>query len=128
MKTLLFFLVLLVSVAATAQVAPNAFTIDVVSNSELRLIWKHDGRGIDKFRIDRSLDGITYSPLKTINNTTDRSYTDAGLSPNTVYHYQIVSGLSLRFSDAVKDKATTLSNPPTGFNASTISPVRIDLV
>nr|ARK10325.1 hypothetical protein A6C57_08275 [Fibrella sp. ES10-3-2-2] len=128
MKSLnVLFLLLLVTTAATAQIAPTGFTLDAVSNTEIKLSWTHDGKGIDKFVIEKSTDGTVYKVLTNL-AITDRSYADKGLTANTVYYYRIYSALGTRNSGTVFNKATTLSNPPTGFGTTTITPIRIDLV
>ncbi|MBO0950297.1 fibronectin type III domain-containing protein [Fibrella forsythiae] len=124
---LMYLLWLFCLTTATAQVAPAGFTLNAVSNTEIKLSWTHDGKGIDKFVIEKSTNGTTYSPL-TSPAVADRSYTDKGLSANTVYYYRIYSVSGTKNSGTVSGKATTLSNPPTGFGVTTITPVRIDLV
>ncbi len=126
MKPLLLFL-LLCSATALAQVAPTGFTANVISNSEIKIAWTHDGKGIDKFVIEKSTDGVSYKLLSSP-ATTDRSYPDKGLNANTVYYYRIYSVSGIKNSAVISAKATTRSNPPTGFGVTKVTPTLIDLV
>ncbi|MEZ0608533.1 fibronectin type III domain-containing protein [Fibrella sp. WM1] len=126
MKAFYSLLLLLTTITATAQVAPTGFTLDVVSNTEIKLSWNHDGKGIDKFVIEKSTDGVVYRALASP-ATTSRSFNDKGLNANTVYFYRMYAALGARNSTTVSAKATTLSNPPTGFGITAASTVRIDL-
>jgi len=68
--------------------APSNLTATVISYSQVSLSWLDNSNNEDGFEIKRSLNGITYTLLSTLNADTT-SYSDTGLSPFTTYYYRI---------------------------------------
>jgi surface protein len=87
---------------------PSNFTVTASAPDELSLSWDDNNSGLALFEIERSLDGITYTPIFiTVAGAT--SYTNTGLDDNTLYYYRIkavVSGIS---SAWITGSATTLN-------------------
>jgi hypothetical protein len=92
--------------------APGGLTATAVSNSRIDLAWTDLANNETGFRIERSLDGSSFSEIATVNaNTT--SFADVGLSRLTTYSYRAAAynaaGASLYSGMA---QATTQADPP----------------
>jgi alpha-tubulin suppressor-like RCC1 family protein len=68
--------------------APLNLSAIAVSGSEVNLSWADNSNNEDGFEIWRSVDGITYTLLSTLNAGTI-SYSDFGLSSGTTYYYRV---------------------------------------
>jgi len=75
--------------AAVPGAAPSALSGYATSGVEIALTWTDNSTNESSFAIERSLDGVTYTPIASVpGNTT--SYTDnAGLQINTLYYYRV---------------------------------------
>jgi hypothetical protein len=80
--------------AAVPSAPSNLQGTPVAGGTQIQLTWtnpalgtNHDPTGI---KILRSLDGVTYSVVAQVDRFTN-SYTDSGLTPSTLYHYQVVA-------------------------------------
>jgi hypothetical protein len=104
---------------------PTDLAAASVSASQIDLEWT-DVDGETSYRIDRSLNGTTWSQLATpAANAT--SYSDTGLSANTKYYYRIVAVTSLGNSGASSSvNATTTPAQPTTL-AGTVTTTSITL-
>ena len=68
--------------------APSSLTATAVSSSQINLAWMDNAANEEGFKIERSTDGMNFSPLVTVGaNVT--GYSDTGLSPSTTYYYQV---------------------------------------
>ncbi|NQU77734.1 fibronectin type III domain-containing protein [Candidatus Falkowbacteria bacterium] len=68
--------------------APSNFDATTVSNSEIDLTWQDNSDNEDGFKIERGLDGQSFSQIDTVSaNVT--SYEDTGLSDETTYYYRV---------------------------------------
>jgi predicted phage tail protein len=71
-----------------ALAAPTSLTATAASRSRINLAWKDNASNESGFRIERSLDGVTFNPIATVgaNKTT---YTNTGLNRSTKYYYRV---------------------------------------
>ncbi len=98
----------------TPLVAPSALDAITTSQTQINLSWTDNASNEDGFEIERSVVGAggpwTLIATTTANST---SYSNIGLSANTIYWYQIRaynSGGNSNYSNV--DSATTLPNTP----------------
>ena len=86
--------------------APSNLTATAVSSAQINLNWTDNATNESDFRVERSPDGAAWVEIATVGaNVT--AFTDAGLTPNTVYYYRVrahnASGYS-QYSNAVRRK------------------------
>ena len=121
----------------TAPSAPTGVAATALSLTDIRIDWTastdQGGAGLAGYRIFRN---GSSSVLATVTNGT--SYTDAGLSPNTNYSYQVrafdganppnESALSTPAASATTQADTTAPTIPSGVTATAVSgtQIRID--
>ena len=67
--------------------APSGLVATVISSSQLDLLWSDNSNNEDGFAIERSLDGVSFQVLISINSNTI-SYSDETVSPFTTYYYR----------------------------------------
>src|SRR5256885_10198193 len=94
--------------SATVPAAPTSPSAIAVSTSQIKLTWTDNSTNEEGFQIERSPDGVTFSPLTTVAaNTT--IYGATGLAAGTTYHYRVraynAAGTSAYFNSA---SATTV--------------------
>ena len=59
-----------------------------MSCSQIKVTWTDNSNNENGFRVRRSTDGINYNLLVNVPaNVTN--YTNTGLTPNTIYYYQV---------------------------------------
>jgi hypothetical protein len=76
------------SVVDSPPDAPTNLTATAVSPVQINLSWTDNSSDEDGFQIQRSLTGVTWSPLTSVAaNTT--SYANTGLTPLTTYYYRV---------------------------------------
>jgi surface protein len=88
--------------------APIGFAVTASAPEQLSLSWSDPTGGVGVFQIQKSLDGVNYTPLITT-AAGATSYTDTGLDDNTQYFYRIRSSLGGATSAWVLANATTFS-------------------
>lgn len=71
----------------TPDEAPHDLTATAISASRVDLAWEHDGVNTDGYSIERSLTGV--GSWSEIDTTTDKFYSDTGLTENTTYYYRV---------------------------------------
>ena len=93
----------------------NAFT---QSSSQISLTWEDNTNNENGFRIERSVDGVNFVQITTVNpNTTN--YLDSTLSAGTTYHYRVcaynANGDSMwtNVASATTSASLPTDNPPT---------------
>lgn len=110
--------------------APSSLTAAVKSQSQIDLIWSDISSNETGFRIYRTRDRITYSPIveRAANIET---YSDTTLEANTQYTYKVTAFRYTRESDPSNTiTKTTWPNPPeapTNFVATATSSTSIKL-
>jgi len=73
-------------VSGTGPAAPSELAAAVVSSSQITLSWTDNASNENGFKIERSLDGISYAQLATVGADV-QAYTDSGLAASTLYCY-----------------------------------------
>ncbi len=74
--------------AAAAPSAPSTLSAAAVSSSQIRLFWTNTATDATGIKIERSLDGTTFTQVNTVARDVN-TFTDTGLSPSTVYFYRV---------------------------------------
>ena len=110
--------------------APTGLGATAVASTEIDLAWTDNASNETGFKIERSPDGSTWSPLTTLGaNVT--SYNDTSLTASTTHYYRVYatnSGGDSSYSNTAN--ATTpppAPNAPTGLNVTPVSGSEIDL-
>jgi len=96
---------------------------EVAFGVQLTLSWRDNSNNETGFRIQRSLDGQSFSQIATVESDTE-SYTDAGLAGSTRYYYRVSAynpAGSSGYSNINSAVTTEESPPPSGNSAPTIS-------
>ena len=128
------------SCLTSGMTAPTGLTATAVSSSQISLAWQDSNSGIAGFKIYRKTGASgSYAQITEVPSS-DRNYTDAGLSPSTTYFYRIsattgssdspysnessatTSGISLAisgFSPASGPVATQVTIQGSGFTSLT---------
>jgi fibronectin type 3 domain-containing protein len=76
--------------ASGPPAAPSKISATAVSASQINLKWQDNSTNETGFAIERSLDGVSFSPLNTV-GTNVTAYADTGLTSNTRYYYRVRS-------------------------------------
>jgi titin len=101
--------------ATTAQVppaAPASLTATASGSSQVNLSWSESSTGVQGFNVERSPDGVSFTPLATLPGTAN-SYNDSGLSPANIYYYRVLAFNAVGQSDySGMANATTAQIPP----------------
>lgn len=110
--------------------APTDLTLVAVSDAQIDLSWTdnttgtHEETGFEVWRSDDS--GVTYS-LITTTAADATSYSDTGLTVNTIYYYKVRAVVSPINSDFTAPANMTTPTAVSGFYLSVISDTQIDL-
>ncbi|HAK77919.1 MAG TPA: hypothetical protein DCM71_13670, partial [Runella sp.] len=134
MKTLLKALIVLSIITlgsyiqSHAQVVPTDFKVSETTTSTVSLAWTHDGKNVDKFLIERKpLDGNTYTKVSEPKST-DRTFVDTNLPPNSQFQYRIYAVLSGKNSTPTAlITGWTLSNAPALSTPVVVSATQINV-
>jgi hypothetical protein len=123
---------ILTNTGPTAPAAPSNLGATATSTTAINLTWADNSANETGFKIERSTDGVTFTPLMTV-GAGITSYSDTGLTASTTYSYRV------RATNSVGDSgysniasATTLALPqppaaPSGLGASATSSSAISL-
>ncbi len=105
-----------------APLAPANLTTSAFSAARIDLTWADRAANETGFKVERSLDGITYTAVATLPaNTT--SYHDASLQPDTHYYYRVRAENSQGFAlSPANDGKTKLNCTVDGDGWTTIVP------
>jgi len=72
----------------TPPAAPSDLSATAVSASQINLSWTDNSDNEDGFKVERSLDGSTWTQIATVGaNVT--TYQNTGLSCSTIYYYRV---------------------------------------
>lgn len=86
--------------------APSNLSALPTSASSIDLSWSDNSMDEDGFELERSLDGINWSPLVSVGDNVT-NYSDTGLNPATKYHYQVRARQGALTSDYSNSSNTT---------------------
>ena len=103
---------------------PDNLAGTVVSQTEIKLDWADNSLDETSFRIERSLDGVLFAPLGTVNPDVT-TFVDNTATPDTLYSYQVVAVnadgdsnpsnvTSMYTLDTIAPSAPVLKTPPNG--------------
>jgi predicted CXXCH cytochrome family protein len=96
----------------TPPSAPSNLSATAISTSGISLVWDPatDNKGVAGYRIERSIDGSTFTEIGT---STATSYSDGSLSPGTAYYFRVraydAAGNNGNYSNTA---STTTLRPP----------------
>lgn len=118
---------------ASVPAPPSALAATATSSSQINLTWVDNSSNETGFSIERSVDGINFSPLTSVAaNIT--SYSNTGLTASTTYTYRLFATNATGSSTASNTASATTQAPPpsppaapTNLTAKAISTSRIDL-
>lgn len=100
----------------TALATPSGLTATATTSSSIALTWSESSAFVASgFGIERSSDGVSWSPLATTSTaTTTNKYFDSGLSANAIYYYRVRAYNYAAYSGySSTTSATTTDVPPT---------------
>jgi hypothetical protein len=69
---------------------PSGLTATTASASQINLAWTDNSANESGFRIERSTDGSTFTPLTTVGAGVT-TYSNAGLTASTLYSYRVLA-------------------------------------
>ena len=130
--TLVFASIFLVSVgmishnvfAQTALPPPSNLTVMAISSSQINLSWTAPQSviGVSGYKIERSLDGTTFTTIVSNTGSTATMYSDTGLTQGTTYTYRVsavYSGIDSSPSNTASASTFTVPSPPQNLQATT---------
>ena len=90
---------------------PTNLTLTVIAYNQINLSWTDASTDESSFRIERSLDGTSWSTVATVSENVT-SYNNTGLSASTTYQYRVVAYNAIGDSTpSAKKSATTTAAP-----------------
>jgi hypothetical protein len=110
-----------------AAPSPPSLYYPQSSSSQIFLMWGNNYNNANGYTLQRK-NGSSWTTIATpAGNVTH--FIDAGLSPNTVYHYQIQAsnGLGTSAWDTISGTTLPLPNAPSVLNAKAVSSSQINL-
>ena len=113
-------------------VAPSGLVGNVVSSSQINLNWADNSDNEDGFKIERSLDGNSFTQIASVGANVN-NYSDIGLASATTYYYRVLAfnsvGNSAYSNTASATTLTKLVLPsmPSNLVATAISKSQINL-
>ncbi|NHI03707.1 hypothetical protein DYY67_0777 [Candidatus Nitrosotalea sp. TS] len=112
----------------TLPLSPPNIAATTVSDSKINLSWAAPSGTITGYKIERSIDGSTWSAVTSNTGTATTSYSDTGLNPSTTYYYRIFAiGDGGTGSASSIASATTTTTAPSSLSATSISTSQINL-
>lgn len=87
--------------------APSSLNASASSSSTIDLSWIDNSQNEDGFTIDRSIDGVTFSIITSV-DADATTYTDAGLDASTTYYYKLSA-----FNDGGNSATSNIANATT---------------
>ncbi|WP_193378525.1 fibronectin type III domain-containing protein, partial [Singulisphaera acidiphila] len=113
---------------ATLPAAPTGLTATAISNRQVDLTWTGNAINAQYYAIERSTDGITFSPIDSVgaNQTTYRA---PNLTPATTYYFRVRATNFAGYSGyTAPATAITLSvSDPTALRLNSTSPTQVTL-
>ena len=120
------FVLTMVPTIPRSPAAPTNLTAHAVSSTEIDLAWQDNSTNEAGFRIERSLDGASFSEIgQTASNVT--TFNNTGLTPQTTYFYRVFAFNNFGNSDPSNIAAdTTPPSPVPQFPVINVNPESID--
>ena len=111
---------------------PTGLATPYVSPSQISISWQaplnDGGSPITGYKIERSIDGgTTWNTIAPNVAPSPRWYSDYHLLASTTYTYRVSAINSIGTSSPSSTVSVTVSQPPTGLKATTVSPSQINL-
>lgn len=106
--------------------APTNLSATSVSTSEIDLSWQNNDPNANGIEIDRSTDGINFSPVTTV-DTSQGEFQDVGLSDATHYWYNVIALDDSGNSDPATTDQWTQVNAPSNLSATIPMSGEVDL-
>jgi titin len=104
--------------------APGSLALTVLSSSQIRLNWT-DAAGETTYRVERSLDNVTFTTVTNAVSANAVTYTNTGLAASTLYYYRVAAvnadGEAMSGTQSATTDAPPLSPPTTPTGLSTVS-------
>lgn len=106
-----------ISNESTATTAPSAPTLTgaLFAATAIRVNWTTTDRVVSQFIIERSTDGINFSPIQTLAGTV-RGFTNTSLAFGTTYYYRIQAQNAGGYSDY--SQVVSVKTPTLGVNVN----------
>ena len=104
------------SCLTAGMTAPTGLIATAVSNSQISLSWQDSNSGSTGFKIYRKTGASGSWAQVTAVPSSDRSYTDTGLSPNTTYFYRIATTSGSSDSPYSNESSATTSGSGLAFS------------
>jgi fibronectin type 3 domain-containing protein len=108
--------------------APTNLVASAVSTSRINLSWLDNASNETGYRVERSLDGVTWTLVTSALAAGSTSYSDSSALAGTTYSYRVQAdsdSATSGYSNAAT--ATTITLAPGSLTASAVSSSRIDL-
>lgn len=105
-----------------APAIPSSFAATLTATNQITLTWINTATNATSLRLERSLDGASYSLLASL-ATNVTSYADSGLLYSTTYYYRIRATNNLGASPWATVAGTTLGAPviPPNFSDTSVT-------
>ena len=107
--------------------APSDLTAVTISSNQINLSWKDNSKVEDGFKVERSVNGVLYALIATLNaNIT--SYSDIDVIDGTIYYYRVCAYNKKKDSDYSNVASASITlNAPTSLTVTLISSTQINL-
>jgi hypothetical protein len=106
---------------APVPAAPSGLAATAISTSQINLSWVNNANNQTGFEIDRSTDGVNFSPLTTV-GAAATTYSDNTVAAGTTYYYRVEATNAAGASPSSNiASATTPSVPSSSVNLSTLN-------
>jgi len=122
---------ILVQAYSTPPPAPTSLTATAPFFNQVNLSWTDNATGEQGYKVERSLDGITFTEIASNLPPNTTSYTDNTVSPSTLYYYR-VRAYFLSLNSAYSNVASVTTpnvvlSAPSSLTATAVSSSRINL-
>jgi hypothetical protein len=78
-----------ITIPNLSPAAPSNLRVTTTSRTSLRIAWNDNATNEQGFYIERSIDGVNFTRVKTITDPNITSTQVQGLTPNTLYYFRV---------------------------------------